>query len=147
MPEDKLPLVSRVLTLDYASVLCRQLFNITTRPDVESINKLGGFNLSYPRLAFIAGAQDPWRQASPHAIGLEPRPSTESEPFILIDPGVHHWDENGVRNETQRRAGLPPKQVAEVQQQEVDFVKAWLKEWQKQQKHHKGEAVGSGLEL
>lgn len=130
VPNDRLPLVSRALTYDYASMLCRTLFNITAAPDIDSINKLGGFNISYPRLAFIDGAQDPWRAASPHAMGLKGRTSTTTEPFILVDWGVHHWDNYGLR-EGEGRPGLPPRQIVEVQQKEVEFVKEWLEQWSK----------------
>ncbi|KAL2199489.1 serine carboxypeptidase S28-domain-containing protein [Corynascus similis CBS 632.67] len=132
VPEDQLPLISRLIDLPFTSVVCREAFNITTPPQVERINKWGGVNISYPRLAFVDGERDPWRHASPHRIGLPERENTVSEPFILIEDGVHHWDENGVfRNET--RPGLPPKPVADAQREEVKFVKAWLKEWKKEQ--------------
>ncbi|PHH86727.1 hypothetical protein CDD83_9830 [Cordyceps sp. RAO-2017] len=141
-PKDQLSMVSRAITLEYASILCPLHFNITTRPDVESINKLGGFDIRYPRIAFVDGAQDPWRQAGPHAIGQPDRASTASEPFILIDPGVHHWDENGLANETEADRGLPPKQVADAQEKEVEFVKAWLQEWDEETgRRHKGHAA------
>lgn len=123
-----MPLISRTIDLDYKSSRCARVFNITTSPDIDSINKHGGFNFSYPRVAIIDGEADPWRSATPHRIGLEERESTISEPFILIKHGVHHWDENGVRPGKAER-GLPPSQVVEVQEQEVSFVKAWLEEW------------------
>lgn len=130
VPADQLPLISRLIDLDFLSVVCREAFNITTPSQVERINKHGGVNISYPRLANIDGEWDPWRHASPHRIGLPERESTVSEPFILIDNAVHHWDENGVfPNET--RPGLPPKPVAEAQRAEVKFVRAWMKQWRK----------------
>jgi len=49
------PLVSRTLDVEYGSIVCRSAFNITTLPDVGVINKYGGFNIKYPRLAFIDG--------------------------------------------------------------------------------------------
>ncbi|PHH60973.1 hypothetical protein CDD81_988 [Ophiocordyceps australis] len=131
VPHDRLPLVSRALTYEYATVLCRRFFNITSPPDVESINRHGGFEFSYPRLAIIDGAQDPWREATPHALGHNVgRKSTVTEPFMLIDWGVHHWDEYGLAwAERGRWEGLPPRQVAEAQRKEVWFVRAWLEEW------------------
>ncbi|KAL7941411.1 serine carboxypeptidase S28 domain-containing protein [Trichoderma barbatum] len=130
-PKDQLPMISRTITLQSASSHCRILFNITTSPDIESINKLGGFNFSYPRLAILDGEQDPWRSATPHATGLPDRKSTISEPFMLIDWGVHHWDEFGLPEDMQI-PGLPPPQVAQAHETEVEFVKAWLKEWEEQ---------------
>ncbi|AEO54489.1 hypothetical protein MYCTH_2297119 [Thermothelomyces thermophilus ATCC 42464] len=133
VPANQLPLISRLIDLNFTSVVCREAFNITTPSQVERINKLGGVNISYPRLAFVDGERDPWRYASPHRIGLPERKNTISEPFILIKDGVHHWDENGLfPNET--RPGLPPKPVADAQRAEVKFVKAWLKEWKEKEK-------------
>ncbi|EAQ89394.1 hypothetical protein CHGG_06013 [Chaetomium globosum CBS 148.51] len=128
VPADQLPLISRLIDLPFTSIICREAFNITSPPQIERINKHGGVHISYPRLAHVDGERDPWRYASPHRIGLAERESTVSEPFILIENGVHHWDENGLfPNET--RPGLPPKPVADAQEQEVRFVKAWLREW------------------
>ena len=88
-------------------------------------------HIRYPRLANVDGEWDPWRYASPHRIGLKPRRSTVSEPMILIEDAVHHWDENGVfRNET--RPGLPPRAVAEAQREEVKFVREWVREWRRE---------------
>ncbi|KAF7560147.1 hypothetical protein G7046_g3999 [Stylonectria norvegica] len=128
VPKDQLPLISRLIDLKYSTKFCRGAFNITTPPNVESINKLGGVHFSYPRVAFIDGQLDPWRAATPHRIGLPHRKSTTSEPFILIEDGVHHWDENGVKpNDT--TPNFPPSPVAKAQEEEVRFVKEWLKEW------------------
>ncbi|KAK3330749.1 serine carboxypeptidase S28-domain-containing protein [Apodospora peruviana] len=130
VPATQLPLISRLIDLNYTSVICREAFNISTPPNVEAVNKHGGFGISYPRLAIIDGEKDPWRAATPHAIGLPPRPNTIDEPFILIKDGVHHWDENGLfPNETTPE--LPPKPVKKAQRAEVEFVKAWMKEWKK----------------
>ncbi|POS75178.1 serine carboxypeptidase [Diaporthe helianthi] len=128
VPEDQLPLISRLIDIDYSSVICKEAFNITTPAQTERINQWGGFNISYPRLAIVNGEKDPWRQATPNAIGLPDRVSTTSEPFFLIEDGVHHWDENGLFP-NQTTAELPPAPVKEAQAQEVEFVKAWLEEW------------------
>jgi len=47
------------------SKMCSAAFNITTPPSVSSINKWGGFNISAPRLAHVAGSADPWTPATP----------------------------------------------------------------------------------
>ncbi|GKT97046.1 serine carboxypeptidase S28 [Colletotrichum tofieldiae] len=109
--------------------ICRKAFNITTPPDVDAINKYGGYNFSYPRVAIIDGEADPWRAASPNKIGLARPESTTEEPNLVIAGGaVHHWDENGIfKNET--TAELPPLPVKEAQDLEVRFVRAWLEEW------------------
>ncbi|KAL1636293.1 hypothetical protein SLS56_001273 [Neofusicoccum ribis] len=138
VPSTQLPLISRLIDLDYNSIICRDAFNITTPSDVEAINKYGGFGISYPRLAIIDGEADPWRAATPHAFVAPNRTSTISEPFILITGrAVHHWDENGLfPNET--TADLPPKPVAETQAQEAQFVQAWVDEWQQRHGLAKG---------
>ncbi|KAI2608715.1 peptidase S28 [Hypoxylon fragiforme] len=128
VPEDQLPLISRTIDVDYSALICQAAFNLTEPADVEHINKLGGFNLSYPRLAFVDGEWDPWRAAGVHAIGLTERPNTPSEPYILIDRAVHHWDENGLfPNET--TADLPPLPVADAQKQIATFVQQWVQEF------------------
>ncbi|KAI1814919.1 peptidase S28 [Poronia punctata] len=136
VPEDQLPLISRTIDVEYSSVICREAFNITKPSDVDAINKYGGFGLRYSRLAYVDGEWDPWRAAGAHAIGLPERPSTVSEPFILIDKAVHHWDENGLfPNET--TAELPPAPVVEAQRQEAIFVKKWLAEFKREHSHCK----------
>ncbi|KAK3694153.1 serine carboxypeptidase S28-domain-containing protein [Podospora appendiculata] len=130
VPADQLPLISRLINLNFTSVVCREAFGITKPSDVEVINKYGGFEISYPRLAIVDGEKDPWRAATPHAIGLPQRVSTVSEPFILIKNGVHHWDENGLFP-NQTTPNLPPAPVVEAQSEEVEFVKAWMVEWRK----------------
>lgn len=137
VPKNQLPLISRLIDLEYLSLVCVDAFNITTPPDLERINKYGGFNLSYPRLAYLDGEQDPWRPATPHANPFNTtahnRTSTIDQPFILIEGAVHHWDENGLfPNETTK--ALPPKPVKEAQKEEVTFVKQWMKEWKKTSK-------------
>ncbi|KAH6662855.1 putative serine protease K12H4.7 [Halenospora varia] len=115
VPSTQLPLISRTNDLEYESLVCRAAFNITTPANVTAINKYGGFGISYPRLAIVDGEQDPWRPACPHASPFNStatnRTSTLSEPFILIEGAVHHWDENGLfANETVNTPGeeLPP---------------------------------------
>lgn len=128
VPKTQLPLISRLLTLSYESLICRDAFNITTPPDTATINAYGGYTIRYDKLAFLDGEDDPWRPATPHAPEAEPRTSTTDEPFILIQGAVHHWDENGLfPNET--TASLPPAPIKEAQMDEVAFVKAWMAEW------------------
>lgn len=131
VPADQLPLISRLLTLEVESIICRDAFNLTAPADVDAINKYGGYGIGYDRLAIIDGEQDPWRGVTPHS-PMAPHPdrvSTTQEPFTLISGAVHHWDENGLfENET--TAALPPAPVRDVQAEEVAFVKAWLKEFE-----------------
>lgn len=130
VPPDQLPLISRTITLDYTTLVCREAFNITTLPDVQAINQYGGFGIASPRLAIVGGEADPWRGATPVADSLAPwsnRPNTTEQPFLLISGAVHHWDENGVfPNET--TPDLPPRPERIANAQEHGFVMAWLKE-------------------
>ncbi|KAK4634856.1 putative extracellular serine carboxypeptidase [Fulvia fulva] len=130
-PEYGAPIVSRLMTLEDQSLICRAAFNITTPPDISTVNKYGGYNISYPRLAIVDGDWDPWKPSTPHGFefGAKERMSTASEPFILIAEAVHHWDENGLfPNET--TATLPPHRIVDVQAQELQFVQEWLLAWE-----------------
>ncbi|KAL8829564.1 MAG: hypothetical protein Q9191_001941 [Dirinaria sp. TL-2023a] len=133
VPETQLPLISRLIDLPYEEIICREAFNITTPPNTQIINKYGGYDIAYDRLAIIDGEDDPWRRATPHAPEAKNRTSTTDEPFILIADAVHHWDENGLfLNQT--TATLPPQPIAETQFKEMEFVKAWVAEWHAQKK-------------
>ena len=132
VPSTSLPLISRLLTLTYESTVCRNAFNLTHPANVSIINKHGGLNITYPRLAHIGGQADPWRPVTPLATLSEPdvlnMSSTASEPHVLIEGAVHHWDENGFfMNQTTK--ALPPGPVARAQGMEVGFIQEWLKEW------------------
>jgi hypothetical protein len=123
-------MVSKLVTAEFSSYPCRSWFNITSRPNVDIINRHGGFNFRYPRVAFIDGRQDPWRSAGVHASHLTKRKSTPSEPFELIDWGVHHWDENGLDPEDVEKDVDPlPPQVSEMQKKEVEIVQRWLEDF------------------
>jgi hypothetical protein len=125
IPSTIKPIVSRLLTMEYLSAPCRLAFNVTTPPDIESINKYGAFNISYPRLAFVDGQADPWRWAGVHSPEAEKRRDWILEPFVQIKGAVHHWDEYGLfANET--RKGSIPAQVAKAQEYERMFVKSWV---------------------
>ena len=133
VPKTQLPLISRLIDLNFTEIICREAFNITTPPDTDIINKYGGYDIAYDRLAFIDGEDDPWRRATPHAPEAKNRTSTTDQPFILIADAVHHWDENG-RFPNKTTPTLPPAPVAETQREEVRFVKAWMAEFNAQKK-------------
>ncbi|KAF2437988.1 hypothetical protein P171DRAFT_372915 [Karstenula rhodostoma CBS 690.94] len=131
------PLLSRILDLKLENSYCGPSFDITTPPNVTQVNQYGGFNISYPRLAFINGLTDVWREATPAADTARPRPSTVSEPWIVIDnppedvwDGLrgagHHWEANGVPASQNQQ---PPKAIAAAQANIVDFVGKWIQEW------------------
>ena len=131
-PPNVKPLVSRALTPEYESLKCQYAFNRTEPADVDLINRYGGYDVSYKRLAFVDGTGDPWLYATPGSPLAPPRESTESEPVIKMEGAVHHWDENGVTEEEKAARSnvlLPPLIVQEAQQKLVDTVQLWVKQW------------------
>ena len=133
VPADQLPLVSRTITLEYASIICRDAFNLTEPAKTEEINQYGGFTISYDRLAQIGGQTDPWRPTTPLNDAYLNTTSTTQQPRVLIEGAVHHWDENGLfPNET--TATLPPAPIVEAQSEELQFVQAWLAEYQQKRR-------------
>jgi hypothetical protein len=39
--------------------------------------------------------------------------------------GVHHWDENGLRDSERE-----PKEIRQIHNEMIEFVKAWLEGWE-----------------
>ncbi|KAK2732658.1 low-affinity phosphate transporter [Myotisia sp. PD_48] len=118
--------VSRLINLEYTTIICRESFNIHKPSEVERVNKYGGFDIEFDRLAFIDGDADPWVEATPHATRARHRRDTTNKPFIMIPGATHHWDENGIfPNET--TAELPPHKIKKVQAEEIRFVREWMK--------------------
>jgi Serine carboxypeptidase S28 len=129
VPPAILPLLSRTIDLEYSTIVCREAFNVSGAPDTQSVNQYGGFGIEAERLAIIDGEADPWRYATPHAPEAPKRDNTINRPFWEIPQAVHHWDENGLfPNET--TVALPPSSIKDVQAYEVQFVKAWVEEYQ-----------------
>ncbi|KAF2993244.1 hypothetical protein E8E13_000343 [Curvularia kusanoi] len=130
------PLISRVIDLKAENSYCKSEFGLPPSPNITQINQYGGFNISYPRLAIVNGLADVWREATP-AAGTRSRPSTVSEPWIVIDDppedvwdGVrgagHHWEANGA---TATQTPRPPKAIASAQADIASFVGSWIQEW------------------
>ncbi|KAG9122260.1 hypothetical protein FRC07_001443, partial [Ceratobasidium sp. 392] len=120
-------IVSRRLTLEYTSAICRQAFpagahfSVPAWPNVSVVNSLGDFGLAADRLAFIDGDEDPWLPATPHSPHAETRVDTLARPFKLIRTGVHHHDQNGVEPHSSE-----PEHIQAIHQEETEFVLAWL---------------------
>jgi hypothetical protein len=87
-------MVSRSLDIDYLSLTCKYAFNITSLPDTDKWinNRYGGFEIDYPRLAFVGGQADPWKEATPLADTAPARQDTVDRPFVEIEGGVHHCE-------------------------------------------------------
>ncbi|KAK4549922.1 hypothetical protein LTR36_005223 [Oleoguttula mirabilis] len=154
VPADQQPIISRLLDIPYEMLVCNYAFNITAPADVEAINKYGGYDIAYDRLAIIGGEWDPWRPATPQAYGYgaKNRTSTINEPDILIPKAVHHvslqlgcvsahqvgssanglqWDENGIFG-NQTNSTFPPQTIQKTQSEERHFVHAWMEEWREE---------------
>ncbi|KAG8732801.1 hypothetical protein FRC11_010926 [Ceratobasidium sp. 423] len=121
-------IVSRRLTLDYTSAICRQAFppgehvTVPEWPNVTVVNALGDYGLAADRLAFIDGDEDPWLPATPHSPHAPEREDSILRPFKLIRTGVHHHDEYGVEPHNKE-----PAHIQTIHRQEIEFVEAWLK--------------------
>ncbi|KAI0311348.1 peptidase S28 [Amylostereum chailletii] len=127
------PIISRVLDLEYEHKICVQAFppgehfTVPPLPDVESVDVLGDYDIAADRLAIIDGEQDPWRPNTPHSqYGAKNRTDTIVRPFKLIPGAVHHWDENGLANSTQE-----PPEIQKIHREEIEFVQAWLADYNK----------------
>lgn len=138
-PEHIRPIVSRLITVASKSNDC-SMFGITSPPKTERINRYGGLNFTYSRVAAIGGFADPWREATPLAQELSNplRPSTDDMPVVQIDlhedevydglrGAVHHWELNGATTDT-FPDGLPPQGIKDAWAEIIRFVGVWLKD-------------------
>lgn len=128
-------LLSSLVDLEYTSEMCRlgfpegKHFKVPAHPDIAAVNVLGNFSISYPRLGFLDGQFDPWREASVHSETYAhggARRHTLDQPFILIANGTHHWDENGLAPGSDV---TKPAHIEAVHQEMIKAVRYWLKQW------------------
>lgn len=123
-------IVSSLLTLEYASKLCRQAFipgqyfQVPNLPNVTAVNALGDFDIAADRLAIIDGEVDPWRPNTPHSEYTSERADTILRPFKIIPNGVHHYDEYGLRDMSDE-----PQEIQQIHKEMIAFVLEWLKDW------------------
>ncbi|KAG6818369.1 hypothetical protein H0H93_005520 [Arthromyces matolae] len=124
-------IISRRLTLDYLSKICKQAyppgkyFTVPKLPNITAVNDLGDFDLAADRLAFIDGEQDPWRPDTPHSqFYANDRPDTILRPFKLIPGAVHHWDEWGLADPK-----AEPPEIQQIHEEMVGFVNSWLEDF------------------
>ncbi|KIW27616.1 uncharacterized protein PV07_07341 [Cladophialophora immunda] len=153
-----LPLVSHTLSPAYFLDRCRRTYNTTEdEPRLDRLNRYGGVNLSYPRLALSTGELDFYRGLGPLAEFLEngdPNPrllvggsdkqshddnndnsddgsssslSGDAAPEIVIEGGFHEWDFPGLFPNETDIA--MPQAVKRAKAREVEAVMAWLREW------------------
>ncbi|KAI8971168.1 peptidase S28 [Trametes punicea] len=123
-------IVSRRLTLEYESKICRQAyppgkhFVVPPLPNVAVVNALGDYDIEADRLAIIDGEVDPWRPVTPHSKYARDRADTILRPFKLIRNGVHHYDEYGRRNMSEE-----PPEIQLIHEEMIGFVSSWLEDW------------------
>ncbi|THH10296.1 hypothetical protein EW146_g8421 [Bondarzewia mesenterica] len=133
-PSRRIPtIISHLLDLDYEHKICLQafppgeFFTVPALPNVTAVNVLGDFAIAADRLAIVDGEIDPWRPDTPHSqYGAKERADTILRPFKLIPGAVHHWDENGLADNS-----AEPVEIRAIHEQEVEFVTAWLKDFRK----------------
>ncbi|KAI0354883.1 peptidase S28 [Trametes cingulata] len=130
-PPDHPRIVSRRLTLEYESKLCKQAyppgkhFVVPPLPNVTAVNVLGDYDIEADRLAIIDGEVDPWRPVTPHSEYARDRVDTILRPFKLIPNAVHHYDEYGRRNFSEE-----PPEIQLIHEEMIGFVVAWLEDWE-----------------
>ncbi|KAG6332495.1 hypothetical protein ID866_6597 [Astraeus odoratus] len=123
-------IVSKLMTMDYATKICRQAyppgkyFTVPPLPNITVVNALGDFAIATDKLAFIDGDVDPWKPCTPHSEYAEDREDTILRPFKLIPGGVHHYDQNGLRDITDE-----PPHIQKIHYEIVNFVLEWLKDF------------------
>ncbi|OSD07302.1 peptidase S28 [Trametes coccinea BRFM310] len=124
-------IVSRRLTLDYESKICKQAylpgehFVVPPLPNVTAVNALGDYDIAADRLAIIDGEVDPWRPVTPHSEYARDRVDTILRPFKLIPNAVHHYDEYGRRNMSEE-----PPEIQLIHEEMIGFVVSWLEDWE-----------------
>ncbi|KAI0648136.1 peptidase S28 [Trametes meyenii] len=123
-------IVSRRLTLEYESKICKQAyppgehFVVPPFPNITSVNALGDFDIEADHLAIIDGEVDPWRPVTPHSDYAHYREDTILRPFKIIPNAVHHYDEYGRRNLSEE-----PPEIQLIHEEMIGFVVAWLEDW------------------
>lgn len=129
-------LLSRVVQRDYTQQWCTWSFppgqhnSIPSTPDLDQINKYGGYSVIADRLAHIDGDQDVWLDLCYHSTYAPPRRTLSSKdayvqrPEMLITGAGHHWDSYGIKD-----VGAEPQFIREAHRWEVRIVKEWLRMW------------------
>ncbi|KAG2127939.1 peptidase S28 [Suillus bovinus] len=123
-PEGQPAIVSHIIQPIYQGRQCvnmfPQAFTYPPEPATEEMNaKYAGWDVSVPRLFFVNGLRDPWREASVSADGLN-KPNNPSMPIYEVD-GIHTTDMFTDNN-------INPT-VAAVQEAALKYMKEWLAEW------------------
>ncbi|KIV95276.1 hypothetical protein PV10_02949 [Exophiala mesophila] len=129
-------LLLRTITLNYTQQWCTWAFPAgplspqavpsPSGPDLSWYNKYGDFSISAPRLAFIDGSSDVWRDVCYH--GRNASTSTNGirygELQSVINGAGHHWDSYGILD-----LDAEPDFIKAAHRWELDLVGQWLVEW------------------
>lgn len=127
-------LLSRAVTVNYTQQWCDWSFppgqfnSIPSTPDLDQINKYGGYSVTADRLGHIDGDQDVWNGLCYHSPAAPPRnTSTEEDailnPEMLITGGGHHWETLGICN-----VDGEPQFIRNAHLWQIRTVKKWLQD-------------------
>jgi hypothetical protein len=130
-------LISRVIQVDYTQQWCTwgfppgplapQAVPSPDGPNLTWYSKFGDFNISAPRLAFIDGGSDVWRDVCYHSHNASDRYGPNQ---MLITGGGHHWDSYGILD-----LDAEPDFIKAAHQWEIRMVRTWLEEWDQTHGH------------
>ena len=130
-------LVANPLNIEYTQQWCDWAFppgkynKIPSSPDLNMINKYGGYNVSQVRLAHIDGDNDVWLDICYHSndAPLRYTPSYTNAyayPQLLINGAGHHWDSNGLGG--LKNVSLEPQFIQNAHLWEIRIVQQWMRE-------------------
>ncbi|KAF2483542.1 extracelular serine carboxypeptidase [Neohortaea acidophila] len=140
-PESGPSLISKVLNVNYTQQWCRWAFppgkynSIPDSPDVDRINKYGGYNVVQKRLAHIDGAADVWRDACYHSTDAPERLtqnaiSAYENPQLLIAGAGHCWNSFGLGGLA--NVSITPQFIQGAQYWIIRIVQKWVAEFHAQ---------------
>ncbi|RUS12720.1 peptidase S28, partial [Endogone sp. FLAS-F59071] len=118
-------LVSTLYTPEYSERQCRFYFPDSILPEtprIDYINKeFGGWNITDDNIFWINGQFDPWRDVTVNAVEAPKRVNTSASPDVVIQGGIHGWDEYWKQNIT--------APIVEVHDEVIASLRAWLKKF------------------
>ena len=134
-PKSGPSLISNVLDVAYTQQWCTWAFppgnvsRIPPTPDLERINRYGGYAVVQDRLARIDGDIDVWNDADFHSNNVPTRysrnPIEENlHPQLLIAGAGHHWDSYALGSV--KNISLEPMFIQQAHLWEIRTVKKWL---------------------
>jgi hypothetical protein len=130
-------LVTNPLTVEYTQQWCVWAFppgkynKIPATPDLNRVNKYGGYNVSQKRLAHIDGDNDVWLDICYHSNDAPLRYTPDYEnaydyPQLLINGAGHHWDSYGLGG--LKEVSQEPQFIQNAHLWEIRVVQQWMRE-------------------